>query len=417
MLSMPSLVRSIKAVLLFSTLLSVTLGCSQESAKKEKQADTTTVQKKDTLPHVEIHKTFTDISRFMAGMVPLHDPYLREKAQTDYFKMYQSSFNSSWKKVSERRLVKMQAWAKEELKTANSNGKDLFYPFGGPDFLNVYTLFPNPKNYSLFGLEPVGHIPDLPSFKDKGLKDYLFSINDALSDLFQKSYFITHNMIQDFHSNQISGTIPVIFVFLARTGNQIVDMHRVGIDDTGKLVPYELDAKGKPTTKVSPGIKIDFLPEGQNEVRSVYYFSVNFQDVKLPGTPGVMKYIASLGEVNTYIKSASYLMHYPAFNEIRKACLNQSVTLLQDDSGIAYHYFDKNQWNIKLYGAYTRPVNDFSWVYEKDLEEAYKKDTTIKPVPFTLGYHWESKGVNLLKAIKKQASDTLVQTPKDTVRK
>jgi hypothetical protein len=81
--------------------------------------------------------------------------------------------------------------------------------------------------------------------------------------------------------------------------------------------------------------------------------------------------------------------------------LSQSQALLQDDSGIAYRFFDKKVWDFKFYGRYTRPVNDFNWVYENDLKEVYRTDTSIKPVPFILGYHWDSNGINLLRAVRK----------------
>lgn len=345
--------------------------------------------------------SFDHTARYMAGVSQEEDGKFKAMEDKALWKSYKSSFDSSWNTIEKTRLTPMKAWAKTELIEANSNHKDLFYPFGGPDFLNAFTLFPQAKKYTLIGLEPVGGVPDLTAMNDKALNSYLLSVYSALGDIFKRSYFITRKMVHDMHNNQISGTVPLLYVFLARTHNTVVSVKRVGINDAGQLEDLTVDSRNQPVKKLSPGIRIDFIPAGQTEVHSLYYFSINLLDAALVNTPGVMKYIASLGETNAYIKSASYLMHYLTFNNIRNAVLRQSQALLQDDSGIAYRFFDKKVWNFKFYGRYIKPVNDFNWVYENDLKEVYRTDTSIKPVPFILGYHWDSNGINLLRAVRK----------------
>lgn len=382
-------------------------GCKQPSMSSKDKAMADSIQAvhlKDSLRQalmLNYDRSFNNMALFMAGLPQKEEGALKELEKKEGWKNYKSSFDSSWRIIEKARLIPMKEWAKEELGEVNKNGKDLFYPFGGPDFLNAFTLFPNAKNYTLIGLEPVGGVPDLTLLKEKAQNDYLFSIHNALGDIFQRSYFITRKMVRDMHNNQISGTVPLLYVFLARTNNTIINVERIGINDAGVLEKYTIDIKNKPTTKISPGIRIDFLSADQNEIHSLYYFGINLLDEKLLNTPGVMKYISSLGTVNTYIKSASYLMHYLTFNNIRDAVLKQSKAVLQDDSGIAFRFFDKNEWDFKFYGRYMKPVNDFNWVFEKDLQEVYKTDTTIKPVPFILGYHWESNGINLLRGLKK----------------
>ena len=39
----------------------------------------------------------------------------------------------------------------------------VFYPFSGPDFINVFALYPRAKTYLLIALEPVGKMPDFSS--------------------------------------------------------------------------------------------------------------------------------------------------------------------------------------------------------------------------------------------------------------
>ena len=107
-----------------------------------------------------------------------------------------------------------------------------------------------------------------------------------------------------------------------------------------------------------------------------------------------------LPESYTYLKAASYLMHGKDFSMIRNVVFDKSKSILQDDSGIAYRYFDKTKWEIHLYGSYTRPGKEFSWINETDLAKAYT-DPSVKPVPFTLGYNWRTRHINLLYAVRK----------------
>ena len=75
------------------------------------------------------------------------------------------------------------------------------------------------------------------------------------------------------------------------------------------------------------------------------------------------------------------------------------VIVLQDDSGIAYRFFEKKDWDIKLYGQYSEPITDFKGVTQDDLQYEYNKHAKeIEPLSFVLGYHWESRGINLMKA-------------------
>jgi hypothetical protein len=403
-------------------LLTLIFACNQQPASSTAQkskADSSHAKSKSDSLKTSALPTFDHgvdhTAKYMAGVAQEDGGKFKEMENKALWQSYKSSFDSSWNTIEKTRLTPMKAWAKTELTEANSNHKDLFYPFGGPDFLNAFTLFPQAKKYTLIGLEPVGGVPNLTAMNDKALNDYLLSVYSALGDIFKRSYFITRKMVHDMHNNQISGTVPLLYVFLARTHNTVVSVKRVGINDAGQLEDLAVDIRNQPIKKLSPGIRIDFIPSGQTEVHSLYYFSINLLDAALVNTPGVMKYIASLGETNAYIKSASYLMHYLTFNNIRNAVLRQSQALLQDDSGIAYRFFDKKVWNFKFYGRYTRPVNDFNWVYENDLKEVYRTDTSIKPVPFILGYHWDSNGINLLRAVRKSTastglkSDTVVQ--------
>jgi len=128
----------------------------------------------------------------------------------------------------------------------------------------------------------------------------------------------------------------------------------------------------------------------------MYYFPADFTDSALAMNPGCQKFLQSVDtNCTTLVKSASYLMHYPIFSFIRNIALKKSKYLLQDDSGIAFKFFDKTKWNIQLFGAYERPIPVFSYCYQADLKTAFDKGA--KPYDFKYGY---GHGRNILLATK-----------------
>jgi hypothetical protein len=94
-------------------------------------------------------------------------------------------------------------------------------------------------------------------------------------------------------------------------------------------------------------------------------------------------------------------MHTKAFSMIRDLLLTQSVTILQDDSGLPYRAFDPTQWHITLYGNYLGPISEIAWAEQKDLREAYATGD-IKPMPFKTGYGAKDRA-NMLFAKRRPA--------------
>jgi hypothetical protein len=103
----------------------------------------------------------------------------------------------------------------------------------------------------------------------------------------------------------------------------------------------------------------------------------------------------------TLIKAASYLMHREQFSTIRSLVLKGSDLVIQEDTGIPIRFFDKDTWDITLFGKYTKPIAQFQIRQQPDLAEMFA-DTTIKPLPFIIGYHGTAKESHVIKASKRK---------------
>jgi hypothetical protein len=337
-----------------------------------------------------------DVAAFISGMEHGKSGCLARLDSTTKWKQFSIRIDSGFLDLDTSRFAKMENWADSEL-VDRFGSTTLFYPFGGPDFLNANIFYPNADKYILIGLEPVGSMPDLCNMPDEYINKYLEDVRYSLKDIFKRSYFITGNMINALKKSSVNGAVPVISLFIERNGYNIVSINYVGIDITGIC---QMEDSLKNIKNLTHGVRIDFAADTGRRVQSVFYFQTDISDEGLKNNPGFQKYLSMLPESYTYLKAASYLMHGKDFSMIRNVVFDKSKSILQDDSGIAYRYFDKTKWEIHLYGSYTRPGKEFSWINETDLAKAYT-DPSVKPVPFTLGYNWRTRHINLLYAVRK----------------
>jgi len=337
-----------------------------------------------------------DIASVVSGIVPGRTKCAGSIDTLTAWQKFAAKMDSGFSYLDTSRFAKMDRWADGEIQGRHDSTL-LFYPFGGPDFLNANIFYPEASEYLLIGLEPSGMLPPICSMQAKDVEEYTTDIWNSLSDLFLRSYFITGHMIDALKKNEVNGTLPVIAMFIKRRGYRIVSVNEVAIDSSGLLQ----DAGNIKNDKTfSRGVKISFARDTGTYLQSVVYLKADISDEGLKKNQPLTKYLNSLPECRTYLKAASYLMHGKDFSVIRNIIFDKSRTILQDDSGIAYRFFDRNLWDIKLFGKYMRPGKEFSWINEADLAAAYR-DTSIKPVPFTLGYNWRTRAINLLYAVRK----------------
>jgi hypothetical protein len=395
-----------KKILVGSFAFFSLFSCQKSSDTPSEKSDSTSVQI-DTVASTSTENLSTPSPKnpWFDGIATL----ISAQADTNYtalrndstWKSYATKMDSTWKVVSQKRLNLMRDWAKAEYGSVAQLSDTLFYPFSGPDFLNAYTLFPNTKTYILIALEPIGMLPDFSPKQKEKWGAYFKNMQLSLQDVYKKSYFITKRMNEHLGGQHVYGTLPLMAVFLKQTDHIISDIKAIRLDSLGNLIEMPYDSLSR-KAKRPRGVKIEFYKKGDNTLRQLYYFSADLGDGALTDRFRFRKYMDRMGSFNAYAKSASYLMHYEEFAVARNQILNKAKLLLQDDTGIAYHYVDTDKFDVKLYGRYVPPVKDFSkYLYQKDLEKRYKEDSlNVKELPFELGYHWGSKKNNLMLLIK-----------------
>lgn len=336
--------------------------------------------------------------KFIAGMSQSSSNFFSTLEDDRQWQQYKLIMDSSWARMTRDRLKKMQDWQSSHFSQQINDTLPVFYPFSGPDFLHAQYVFPNTKTLVLAALEPIIEMPRIDTLTIAERDRFLDTLANSLRDIFNKSYFITTHMKKDF--KKVKGVLPFFYVFMERSGYELLSTQFVYIDSAGTEKEVKASQLHWHTT---PAAKITFLNRATRQVKTLYYFSISIANPGITERPGFVKFIQQLGPVNTFVKSASYLMHDKMFAEIKKLTIAQSQSIFQDDTGIPYREFKNNsQWSTQLYGEYEKPVKDFQHEqrFQADLDSAYHQGTVLH-LPFSLGYHWGSDKQNymLLKKI------------------
>jgi hypothetical protein len=342
--------------------------------------------------------SLTDQARIFAGMVPLDKNRFKHLTSTKAWQEHRRQFESSWARLDER-LRAMSQWRETELSGIASADATLFYPFSGPDFLNADVFFPDFEKSVYLSLESTGEIPS-PDKDTAIFANYFEDIRASLSNMFARAFFVTSRMMTQLHTPYLKGNLTIFMVFLARRECAIVSINRVRIDSAGALVTVANDS-GRSVKGGVKGVEIQYVKARSNgSIRHLFYFPINICDSALALKPQFQTYLHSLGTTITFTKAASYCMHDKNFSIIRTVSLNARA-VLEDDSGIPYKYFPDSLWNVTLYGKYTKPVADFNYGFQTDLDRAFVSGKNVKPLPFNIGYHWNDGYSNLILAIRK----------------
>ncbi len=335
---------------------------------------------------------------FLAGIPQEHKNRIKKYERSAAWTEYSQKVKKKWQRLHAGQMQKITGFSDKELAGAREFTKVLFYPFSGPDFLHAYSFFPDAETYILVGLEKVGTVPDLGDFAtDTSAYGYIAMINRSLRDVLNLSFFITKSMKTDFRNREFDGVMPVLLIFMARTGNGIVSIRPVDIDRKGFIKESRGYFTGEKNTR---GVEMEFLDPHYNR-KKLYYFSVNLANDNLSRDSALIKLINRQENITTYLKAASYLMHRESFSIIRDLILRKSGYLLQDDSGIPVHFFRNSSWQLRFYGTYNGPIALFSDKYQEDLYEYYQNAKNIKPLDFGIGYKFRRGSSNLMLAEKR----------------
>jgi hypothetical protein len=339
--------------------------------------------------------TFDDTARFLAGMQPSADSPLASFTGDPGWQRHSRFFDSAFAQLEQRQLSKIGIWADVNLAAPKPT---MFYMFSGPDFIYANVFYPKASTYVLGALEPVGAVPDLTRLPRGSVGAALYNVERSLGSILSFSFFITKHMKVDLHTNQVKGTLPILYVLLARSGKTIRNVEMVALDNKGGMHV----GNDRPGPNATRGVRITFAGS-DGEARTLYYFSTDLSNPSARAT-GFLKFCETLGPGNSLIKSASYLLHAGNFTVARNWLLANSATIIQDDSGIPLANYNPRQWRFFPFGRYLGPIDKFPGRYQQSYTELF---TRAQPIDFGVGYRWRPHESNLLLSVKVPGTDSV----------
>lgn len=276
-------------------------------------------------------------------------------------------------------MSRVRQWSERELQK-QSQADVIFYPFSGPDALYMLGLFPNAKQYVMIASEPAGTFPRFNRLRRDSVKHYLESVIESTREIYAYSYFITDSMRKNLKDSIVSGTLPLISMFLAQHGYDVLGYDRA------------IDTASDSTRQTLVRHVLYFRRDERSPMQQLTYIEANLGNYRymgltpLPQNSVLQEYLNSLPQCHTFIKSASYLMHSGVFSTIREFVLNKSLSILQDDTGVPYRHFGRG-WQFRFYGTYERPIRQFTGMYQADLDSMFTLHAGRHgAVPFPYGY-------------------------------
>lgn len=336
-----------------------------------------------------------DVARFVAGLPGTPGSAFAALEDTDAWKEHRRQLDAAWQYADAGMLAGLRKFQKQELKDAIAPEAPVFYPFGGPDALTATIFFPSSPQYVMVGLEPSGTLPTVDQFGKKELASYLSAIRTTMSSELGRSFFITHEMDNQFRGQVTDGLLIPILHLLVRSNHTILGLRYVRLDENSQVVtrPADYHAASRFGNK---GIELEFRSDADQSIHRLYYYTINLANDRLAENEPFRNYVPQLKGATTMLKATSYMPHHKDFSLIRDLMLANSGAVLQDDSGIPYRWFGGDWWKVQLYGDYDHPYGTFRWMEQPDLKKAFQ--TSAKPLAMRIGYGYKKVPSNLLLA-------------------
>ena len=353
---------------------------TQNTSSNEQTTESAAIVKKEN-----VNTELNNIASFLGGTTPKSAGDFSVAFNSPGWKTHQSTLNAAWEKALKEKINPMREWSKSE--KIGKKSETLFYPFSGADFLHVYSANQDYSTYYLFGLEPPGEIPNKQNILNPALTSNILStIYKSVDENLNQSFFHTKYMAVEFNNPILKGTIPVFMFFMNRMGVELTSISPVSFNEKGEIVSAK---------DFSKGVRIGFVDNGQN--KELFYFSGDISNGGMTGTPGLKNMVNRISkDASTMIKSASYLCHSAQFSVIKDIIIANSHSIMQDDTGVPFKYYDQAKWNIRHYGVYTKPITIFAGCMQADLKAAVAGKE--KPINFRYGYNTPP---NLMVSIRK----------------
>ena len=323
------------------------------------------------------------------------DAYTKTKGYIDF----RTNLQKDWKLYTTVALLPFREWLDKNFSEQYSD--TILYPFSGPDIPNAFTIYPNASKYILIGLEAGGFLPTLVGDSDEKKTKGLRELNSSLDSISRLNFFLTNKMKINITAAVYQGTAPVIISYMGIMGYDVLEIKPITFGSSGeiKYLTEEDISKDINFKKGFVSLEIKFRDKN-SKTKTLYYISGNVSNQGLEKDPSILEFLKTQGRFSATFKAASFLLHYDQFTRIRDFILSTTDLIVMDDTGPRIKDLKKD-FDIKVFGIYTRPIALWPNMFQQDLKDLHTEQKPL-PIPFKYGYGTLNKTYHLIIANRKK---------------
>ena len=281
-----------------------------------------------------------------------------------------------WKTYQSNIGSPMMKWAAAEITVKPGGG--VFYPFSGPDFVTVSSLFPDADRYIMVAMQSGGAPAQLASMAAPRQQAFQAKFLREWAKFSRLGFFRTDDLNEDLRDKQAYiGTTTILMTFAHYMGYVVKDVHPIVLDAaSGEFVRADQ----------APWKSVRLLLSKAGRPVTVDYVSLDLSDGHLTQVPPMRDWLNKQSSHPVLLKAASHLLQESYFSILRDMIVANAPMVVQDETGLNYTFLEKIG-KVQLYGGFLYPHELFNRSKQASLAQAYKIATDVKPLPFGFSYN------------------------------
>ena len=295
-----------------------------------------------------------------------------------------------WKAYETHIGAPMMKWAASEIEF--KPGGAVFYPFSGPDFVTVSSLFPNAGRYIMVAMQAGGAPAQLAAMPAPRQQAFQAKFLREWAKFSRLGFFRTDDLNEDLRDKQAYiGTTTILMTFAHYMGYEVKDVHTIALDEaSGEFVRSDQ----------APWKSVRLVLSKSGRSATIDYVSADLSDGYLSQAHSMRAWLQKQSSHPVLLKAASHLLQESYFSVLRDMIVANAPMVVQDETGLNYTYLEK-MGKVQLYGGFLYPHELFNRNKQASLAQAYKSANDVKPLPFGFSYN-KSPERRSIQVVKRQ---------------
>lgn len=270
----------------------------------------------------------------------------------------------------------MMKWAVSEI--AFKPGGTVLYPFSGPDFVTVSSLFPDADRYILVAMQAGGAPAQLASMPAPRQQAFQAKFLREWAKFSRLGFFRTDDLNEDLRDRHAYiGTTTILMTFAHYMGYRVNEVYPIVLDAaSGEFVRSDL----------APWKSVRLVLSKSGRSSTIDYVSVDLSDAYLSQAQPMRDWLNRQSSHPVLLKAASHLLQESYFSILRDMIVANASLVVQDETGLNYTYLEQIG-KVQLYGGFLYPHELFNRNKQASLARAYQTAKDVKPLPFGFSYN------------------------------